>query len=334
MHFVKIIALVTLAVLGTSCTTTGGVRQSAGAETVPNEKALAFPPPGGPAIVSVVERRHKDDVEQTISLSTSSSVIGQNFLKVQFLGVTGSNPGLGSTPYKMISEGAISREMAATIPSVRLARSTTFVQNSYGPFGYASGQSRAGDTCVYAWQQIQAGRSASVEQRNFSMVQVRLRLCNAHETERELLSTVYGYTIAGGFENAALNPYGAPRGADALLGRLGDPIYPDAGGYRSGATPIGYEPRPAVVVRPAIISRQTTVQPQAVTVAAPQPVGPRVPLPDPQGGVLQTNVPQTGVVTVPAQMPGQVQPRTTGTKGTTVPSPDCIGDAGVTAACR
>ncbi|WFU08179.1 cellulose biosynthesis protein BcsN [Rhizobium sp. CB3090] len=327
MHLVKIFTLVTLAALGTSCTTTGGVRQSAGPETVPNEKALAFPPPGGPAIVSVVERKHKDDVEQTISLATSSSVPGQNFLKVQFLGGSGSNPGLGSTPYAMISESAISREMAATIPGVRLARSATFVQNSYGPFGYASGQSRAGDTCVYAWQQIQAGQSAPVEQRNFSMVQVRLRLCDAQANERQLLSTVYGYTIAGGFENEALNLYGAPRGADALLGRPGDPIYPDAGGYRNGATPIGYEARP--VIRPAIVTRQTTVQPQAVTVAAPQAIGPRVPLPDPQGGA-----PQAGVMTAPARIPGQVQPRTTGTNGTIVPSPDCIGDAATNAACR
>ncbi|MBB5572941.1 MULTISPECIES: cellulose biosynthesis protein BcsN [Rhizobium] len=329
MHLVKIAALVTLAGLATSCTTTGGVRQSAGAETLPNEKALAFPPPGGPAIVSVVERQHKDDVEQTISLSTSSSVAGQNFLKVQFLGVTGSNPGLGSTPYKMISDGAIASEMAATIPGVRLARSATFVQNIYGPFGYASGQSRAGDTCIYAWQQIRAGRSVPVEQRNFSMVQVRLRLCDAQANERQLLSTVYGYTIAGGFEGEALNPYGAPRGAETLLGHPGDPIYPDPGGYRNGGTPIGYEPRP-VVVRPAIVRRQTTVQPPAAaTVAVPQVVGPRVPLPDPQG-----SVPQTGVTTVPAPIPGQVQPRMTAPSGTIVPSPDCIGDAATTAACR
>ncbi len=120
MHLLKIIALITLAILGTSCTTTGRVRQLAGAETVVSEKALAFPPPGGPAIVSVIEQKHGGDVDQTISLSTSSSVPGQNFLKVQFLGVSGSNPGLGSTPYKMISEGAVSREMAATVPGVRL----------------------------------------------------------------------------------------------------------------------------------------------------------------------------------------------------------------------
>jgi hypothetical protein len=328
MHLLKIIALITLAVLGTSCTTTGGVRQSAGAETVASEKALAFPPPGGPAIVSVVERKHGDDVEQTISLSTSSSVVGQNFLKVQFLGVSGSSPGLGSTPYEMISEGAISREMAAAVPGVRLARSATFVQNSYGPFSYASARSRAGDTCIYAWQQIRAGRSTQAQQRNFSMVQVRLRLCDAYAPERQLLNTVYGYTIAGGFEGESLNPYGVPRGADALLGHPGDPIYPDEGGYRNGAMAIGYEARPAAV-RPAIVSRRAVVQPQAVTATAPQAVGPRVPLPDQQGGT-----PQTGVITAPAQIPGQGQPRPMGTNGTIVPSPDCIGDAAMTAACQ
>ena len=328
MHLLKIIALITLAIWGTSCTTAGRVRQLAGAETVASEKALAFPPPGGPAIVSVIEHKHGGDVDQTISLSTSSSVPGQNFLKVQFLGVSGSNPGLGSTPYKMISEGAISREMAATVPGVRLARSTTFVQNSYGPFGYASGRSRAGDTCIYAWQQIRAGRSTPAQQRNFSMVQVRLRLCDAYASERQLLGTVYGYTIAGGFEGESLNPYGAPRGADALLGRPGDPIYPDVGGYRNGAMAVGYESRPAAA-RPAIVSRRVVVQPKAVTVAAPQAVGPRVPLPDQQGGM-----PQTGVTTAPAQIPGQGQTGTMGTNGTIVPSPDCIGDAVTTAACR
>ncbi|AYG63241.1 cellulose biosynthesis protein BcsN [Rhizobium jaguaris] len=326
MHLLKIITFITLAVLGTSCTTTGGVRQSAGAATVPSEKALAFPPPGGPAIVNVVERGHGDDVEQTISLSTSSTIPGQNFLKVQFLGVSGSTPGLGSTPYKMISEGAISREISATIPSIRLTRSANFVQNTYGPFGYAAGRSRSGDTCLYAWQQIRAGRSTPAQQRNFSMVQVRLRLCDAHATERQLLSTVYGYTIAGGFEGESLNPYGSPRGADALLGHPGDPIYPDVGGYRNSGMPIGYESRPPAI-RPAIVSHRAAVKPQAVTVAPPQAVGPRVPLPDQQGAT-----PQTGVTAEPAQIQGQ--PGTMGTNGTAVPSPDCIGNAVTTAACR
>ncbi len=307
MRQLKIIMLMTLAGLATSCTTTGGVRQSASAETVANEKALAFPPPGGPAIVNVVERRYKGDVEQTISLATSSSVSGQNFLKIQFHGVSGDNPGLGSTPYKAVGANAIAREMAVAVPGVRLARSATLVQNTYGPFGYASGQSRAGDTCLYAWQQIRAGRSTQAQMQNFSMVQVRLRLCDAHASEHQLLGTIYGYTIAGGFRNEALNPYGAVRGADAVLAPPGDPVYPDIGSYRSNATPIGYDTTPA---------------------ALPQAIGPRVPLPGEQYGQAQTNV-----VPVPTDITGQAQPAATQSYGTVVPSPDCIGDA-ASAACR
>jgi hypothetical protein len=318
MHLFKIIALLTLAGLATGCTTTGSVRQSTGPETVANEKALAFPPPGGPAIINVIERRHKDDVEQTISLATSSSVAGQNFLKIQFRGLSGGNTGLGSTPYKAVSENAIARELAAATPGVRLARSANFVQNTYGPFGYASGQSRSGDTCLYAWQQIRAGRSMQAQLQNFSMVQIRLRLCDAHASERQLLNTVYGYTIAAGFGNEAMNPYGAVRGADAVLARPGDPVYPDTGGYRSNATPLGYEAAPPAM-RTVMQRRQATTSPQNIPAAVlPQAIEPRVPLPGEQHGQDQTNA-------IPTATTGQVQATATQTYSTIVPSPDCIG---------
>lgn len=329
MHLRKIITLLMLAGLATGCTTTGGVRQSSGAETVANEKALAFPPPGGPAVVSVVERRHKDDVEQTVSLATSSSVAGQNFLKIQFRNVSGANPGLGSTPYKEIGNAAIASEMAAAVPGVRLARSATLVQNGYGPFGYASGQSRGGDTCLYAWQQIRAGQSALAEMQNFSMVQVRIRLCDARASERQLLSTVYGYTIAGSFVNEALNPYGTVRGADAVLGKPGDPVYPDPGNYRSGGTPIGYEPAP-VSPRAAIVRRQPVRPPQAAAVEAlPAAIGPRVPLPGEQYAPTGSTA-----ASAPASATGQPQPGAVRNSGTIVPSPDCIGAAANTACPR
>jgi len=326
MHLLKTIALMTLAGLTAGCTTTGHIRQSIGVETVDNDKALAFPPPGGPAIVNVVERRHAKDVEQTISLSTSSSVPGQNFLKVQFLGLTGSNPGLGSRPYNTISDLAIAREMASAVPGVRLARSATFVQNSYGPFGYASGQSRNGDTCLYAWQQIQAGFSPAQEQRNFGMVQVRLRLCDAHATERQLLGTVYGYTIAGRFDDAALNPFGTPRGADALLGKPGEPVYPDAAAYRTPPITIGYQTAPVAAHR-FVPRRPVVVQPQAIP-ALPPMIGPRVPLPDGPG-----DTPQTGAAGSAPATTAQHPPAAAGS-GVIVPLPDCNGDAGISEACR
>ena len=327
MHFSKAIALIILACLGAGCTTTGQVRQSIGVETIAADKALAFPPPGGPAIVNVVERRRAKDVEQTISLYTSSSVPGQNFLKVQFLGITGSNPGLGSRPFETVSEGAIAREMAAAIPGVRLSRSAIFVQNSYGPFGYASGQSRAGDTCLYAWQQVKAGFAPSQEQRNFGMVQVRIRLCDAHATERQLLSTVYGYTIAGHFAGAALNPFGGPRGADAVLGKPGELVYPDATTYRAAPIGIGYQNRPATA-RTVVIRRPAAMQPQPpVQPTLPPMIGPRVPLPDGQGVPPQTNG-ASGPTSI-----GQ-PPSINTASNIVVPLPDCNGEAGISQECR
>ncbi|OCJ06878.1 hypothetical protein A6U86_07185 [Rhizobium sp. AC27/96] len=329
MHLLKTITLMTLAGLTAGCSTTGHVRQSIGVETVTSDKALAFPPPGGPAIVNVVENRHGKDVDQTISLATSSSVPGQNFLKVQFLGITGSNPALGSRPFNTINDRTIAREMAAAVPGVRLARSAIFVQNSYGPFGYASGQSRAGDTCLYAWQQVQAGFAPPQEQRNFGTVQVRVRLCDAHATERQLLSTVYGYTIAGRFDGAALNPFGAPRGADAVLGKPGEMVYPDAAPYRTAPITIGYQPRPvpAVIVRPALTRRPAVVQPQPAP-ALPPMIGPRVPLPDGQGDQTQT-APANGS----SSLTGQQLPAIAG-RNILVPLPDCNGQAGISETCR
>ncbi|MDE1996967.1 MAG: cellulose biosynthesis protein BcsN, partial [Rhizobiaceae bacterium] len=249
MHFPKLIPLLAIAALATGCATTGGVKQWGAVEAVSTEKALAFPPPGGPAIVSVVERTHGDDVEQQISLYTSSSVTGQNFLKVQFYGVEGPNPGIGSTPYQGISQWAISREMVSAIPGVRMTRSDTFLQNTYGPFAYASGRTASGNTCLYAWQQIHAGGVPPAGQpRNFNMVQVRIRLCDARATERQLLTFVYGYTISGGFVAAPLTPLGAPQGADTVLGPTNAPIYPDVGPYRNNPMASGYEPRAAAPV--------------------------------------------------------------------------------------
>ncbi len=324
MHFSKTITLMILACLGAGCTTTGQVRQSIGVETVASDKALAFPPPGGPAIVNVVERRHGKDVEQTIALSTSSSVSGQNFLKVQFLGLTGSSPALGSRPYNTISEGKIAREMAAAVPGVRLARSATFVQNNYGPFGYASGQSHAGDTCLYAWQQVKAGFAPPQEQRNFGTVQVRIRLCDAHASERQLLSTVYGYTIAGHFAGAALNPFGTPRGADAVLGKPGEPVYPDATPYRTAPISIGYQSRPAAP-HPTVVRRPVMMKPQPQAAPAlPPMIGPRVPLPDGQTDQPQANGASSMAAPPPANTASNI----------IVPLPDCNGATGISQGCR
>jgi hypothetical protein len=333
MGLLRLIALAGLAGLAAGCTSTGSVRQPSAAETIASEKALVLPPPGGPSIVSVVEQKRGNGVDQSISLFTSSSVPGQNFLKVQFLGASGANPGAGNASYKMVSESGTAREMAASVPGVRMARSATFLQNSYGPFGYASGTSRSGDTCIYAWQQIRSSRSDQTQARNFGMIQVRLRLCDARATERQLLGVMYGYTVIGTFNGEIWNPFGMTQGADQSLGRTGNPIYPDEGGYRNSPMPIGYEPAEEPVTRRPAVARQTVARPAAAEAPVlPQAVGPRVPGPDLSENTQQTPMIAPALSNPPAQQQARQQAMTA--SGVTVPSPDCIGTAAMTAACQ
>jgi hypothetical protein len=324
MRLRKTVLLVAMAGMMAGCTSTGNVRQPSAPETVAPEKALVLPPPGGPSIVSVVERKRGNGVEQTISLFTSSSVPGQNSLKVQFFGASGANPGIGNAGFSKINESGIAREVSRSAPGVRMATSATFLQNAYGPFGYASGRSRAGDTCVYAWQQIRSSTNANTQARNFGMIQLRLRLCDARASERQLLGIVYGYTVTGTFDGEVWNPYGNPPPADVALGRTGAPIYPDEGGYRASPMPIGYEPAPAIVTQPrAAVRSASTAQPAQGVAPVPAPIGPRVPLPG--------EAPQTSARPAAAVAPIEQSVRAI---GVTVPSPDCIGDAAMTAACR
>ncbi|MBY3180670.1 cellulose biosynthesis protein BcsN [Rhizobium laguerreae] len=324
MRLRKTILLVAVAGTMAACTSTGGVRQPSAPEAVAPEKALVLPPPGGPSIVSVVERKRGNGVEQTISLFTSSSVPGQNSLKVEFFGASGANPGAGNAGFSKINESGIAREVARSAPGVPMATSATFLQNAYGPFGYASGRNRAGDTCLYAWQQIRSSTAANTQARNFGMIQLRLRLCDARASERQLLGIVYGYTVTGTFDGELWNPYGNPPPADVALGRTGAPIYPDEGGFRASPMPIGYEPAPASVTRQrAVVRSASTAQPAQGVAPVPAPIGPRVPLPG--------EAPQTSARPAAAVAPIEQSVRAI---GVTVPSPDCIGDAAMTAACR
>src|SRR5687767_6412117 len=127
------------------CSSTGTVTRSAAPSLVADERALVLPPPGGPAVVGVIERQRGNGLEQTIMLRTTARVPGQNFLKIEFFGADVS-PG-PTAAFKTINERDILREAAVAVRGARLSRRTTFLQNGYGAFGYAGGQSASGDTC-------------------------------------------------------------------------------------------------------------------------------------------------------------------------------------------
>lgn len=278
---------------GCAATDIGRATSASSAQAV---EALAVPPPGGPAIVGVVERRFANALEQTIALSVSSNVSGQNYMRVQFFGPMGTEAGQTSVSNLPLTEGVIAREMRTAFAGVQMQISPLFVQNSYGPFGYAIGR-QGRDLCLYGWQRVAApGTAAPFGARG--TVQMRLRLCQAGTSEEALLSVMYGYTIVGGFRSGGWNPFGSPPGPDGRLGQTGSPIYPTAPARWETVLlpePTATSPtrtRPAVAVaapaaeaapQPAVVTGPIVPPPPAVS---PQPV-PIVPLPPSAPGAAE-----------------------------------------------
>jgi hypothetical protein len=62
-----------------------------------------------------------------------------------------------------------------------------YVQNKYGAFGYAVGQTRSGDTCFYGWQRITSTGFTQTWIGNKGSIQVRLRLCDQNASRSECL---------------------------------------------------------------------------------------------------------------------------------------------------
>ncbi|MGE7370584.1 cellulose biosynthesis protein BcsN [Neorhizobium sp. NPDC001467] len=306
-----------LTVTLTGCSSTAGVTRFQATRAVSSTEALIFPPPGGPAVAAVVERRYRNGIEQDIALRTQSSVPGQNSIKVRFIGpaIEGTNTDKTLSSARL-TEATIAREMRSEIPGIAMARNGSYLQNNYGAFSYATGQSRNGDTCVYGWQQIRSSADARNTFHHLGVIQMRLRLCDAERSQEALLATMYGYTINGSFTGWQWNPYGRPDSADPNLGRPGHPIYPAAAAIDHYAAPLGYEPQPAMrrVAVSAPARPRPTPAPQPARNAPPAasitPTGPLVPTP-PVGQGTAGSAAATGYPSAPTA------------NAIRVPGPDC-----------
>ncbi len=148
-------------------------------------------------------------------------------LKAQFFGTASpfklSDNSLTSTP---VTEAGIASEMRRVLPGVRMVRSSFFVQNNYGPFGYAFGHSAGSDLCMYGWQQVRSPSGTISPLANHGSIQIRVRICEANATEQKLLAFMYNYTITGAVDDGGWNPYGEPQPVSTSLGGVGAPIYP------------------------------------------------------------------------------------------------------------
>jgi hypothetical protein len=256
---------------------------------VETEDAFAYPAPGGPTVKAVVQRSYSNAVEQEIVLETNSSLPGQNMLRIQMFGPADTGrPNQGTLKEEFEPGRNVGAEMRRLFPGVAMRRSLAYVQNKYGPFGYALGRSGA-DGCIYGWQRITSTGTTQVWVGNRGAIQIRLRLCEEGASDAELLGNMYDFTISSSFGVKNWNPYGEPAPVDPSFGRVSRPVYPHNVGSQPPAQPRRTQRRAASAV-------QTVPQPQA------------------QGGV--SGAPGTyiaapgGFVPAPAVMPpgGQIVP--------------------------
>jgi hypothetical protein len=248
-----------LAALGLAgCMTAGPRVMTVRSEVAPVE-SFARLPVGGPAIITVLERRYRDAIVRESILATNSRVSGQNFLTVTLYGpvgyVTVDDNALGP---ESIEPTQIRREFGWYLFGVPMQTSLIYVQNKYGPFGFATGVDRSGDRCLYAWQHIERPLFLDA-----GAVGIRLRLCSTKATEQELLSVMYNFDIVGYLPSPLWNPYGKPPRVASNLGGLSAPVEPQLPVTTVAAAP----PRRVVIREPR--------QPE-------RPIeGPIVPLPGP-----------------------------------------------------
>ncbi len=236
-HYKALNCLAGIAVLTTvaACAGRSDLGYASLMSEVPATRAIVVPPPGGPSVVAVLQRQYQDGLSQEIALSTASRTSGQNAFYVSLLNNTAGNMDIPDTlSLPSMAPDRIQSEMEERIPGVEMQTSLVYVQNKFGPFGFATGRSSTGDLCLYAWQRIEPGEPAIFVPGG--AVSVRLRLCDADASVDQLLRVFYGYTIAAYYRQESWNPYGEPPSPPAHFGEKDAPMYPLGLGGREDAT--------------------------------------------------------------------------------------------------
>jgi len=261
------VALAGTAALVFGCAHSGDLPVQSAARVGPVD-ALIYPPIGGPGILGVVETVFPNAIKQDIALATNASTAGQNKISIiLFKGKSGdgSDSALVDVPFTEIN---LTEEALAAFPNSGMGVSPYFVQNSYGPFGYAVAKPGNGDTCIYAWQRLEPALKPSGAVARGTVV-IRLQLCDRTRNEESLLGVMYQLRV-----NDSLFPPGRAR---TNIGRIGAPILPTgADGFVEVVK--SAPPAPARSAAPRVVA-----EPVAAVVIQPPPGAPIVPSP---GGSL------------------------------------------------
>jgi hypothetical protein len=283
-----VLGTLALASLLGACATTSDAPVSEARIITPAD-ALIIPPPGGPGIVTVASTTFPNAVRQDISLATNARTPGENKISiVRFTakGGDGSDARLRDIPFTQVN---LTEEALAAWPGTGMAVSPYYVQNAYGPFGYAIGKPATGDTCIYAWQRISPTLkpSGAVDR---GTINIRLQLCRRGASEQSLLEIMYKLRL-----NAAVFP---PNAAPAAIGSIGIPVRPIGAAGFSEVIPSA----PAAAPQPRRTQTVVTTATTPVTVAPPPAGAPIVP--SPTGTATGTGPvvprPPSGNVTIPS----------------------------------
>jgi len=272
------------AVFLAACSTTSELPTREARVITPAE-AVIIPPPGGPGISKVVSTTYPNAIKQDISLITQARSVGENKISVILFKGAGGDGGdarLRDIPFTNVN---LTQEALAAWPDSGMAVSPYYVQNAYGPFGYAIAKPSNGDTCIYAWQRIEPTlRPSGITDRG--TIVIRLQLCRQNATERQMLEVMYQLRL-----DVSVWP---PGRALPGVGALAYPIVPvGAFGFE--------EVIPSAPAQPARPQPQPT-KPAAPVVITPLPGSPIVPSPSGTGTGSGTFVPppSSGSVIVPS----------------------------------
>ena len=242
-------------------------------------------------MVSVVETNFANAVRQEIALTSNARTPGENHVTITRFLTRGGDGNFGELGDPVADNQDLYTQATEAFPEVSMMVSPFYVQNYYGPFGYAVGGAPTGDKCVYARQRIEP-EAASTGRVTRGSVVIRFQMCDRSASERELLDMMFAMRLR--------DPVFQPWRASPIIGAPGAIILPQTGaGFQNvldlpEAQPRGTTSAPPVVQAPAPRPVVTAPTPTPV----PPPTGPIVPLPG--GGTTGSGAPSSGSVIVPA----------------------------------
>jgi hypothetical protein len=165
------------------------------AKALPQSDSNVSFPVDSPTTVAVLEKRSKHSIEQKAVLEKSPGVSGQNFFKLTVYDSGANQAGdENASGRPNVGSHKIDGELKKYIPDARMKRSLLYAENKYGPFGFATGVDRAGNTCTYAWQNLDGNPQLLERARTF---EIRLRLCEPRAASEDAVRVMEGFTIVG-----------------------------------------------------------------------------------------------------------------------------------------